>query len=51
MPIHEILNFSLALATAITTFLVMQYLGHAVVRYFNGEPGGLRSPKIAFKPL
>ncbi len=35
MPVHEIFNFSLTLSTAITTFLVMQYLGHAIVRYFN----------------
>ena len=32
---HDIINFSLSLTTAIATFLVMQYLGHAIVRYFN----------------
>ncbi len=50
MPIHDVFTFSLTLATAITTFLVMQYLGHAVVRYFNNETDSARTPKGALKP-
>jgi hypothetical protein len=36
MTVHEFINFSLTLGTSITLFLVLQYLGHAVVRYFRG---------------
>ena len=35
MPVHEIFNFSITLGTAVILFFVMQYLGHAVVRYLN----------------
>ena len=35
MNAPEIFNFTLTLTTAITTFLVMQYVGYVVVRYFN----------------
>ena len=35
MPVHEAINFTLTLGTAVTSFLVMQYIGHAFVRYFN----------------
>lgn len=35
MHVHEVMSFSLTLGTALTLFLGMQYLGHAVVRYFN----------------
>jgi hypothetical protein len=35
MPVHEAINFTLTLGTALTLFLGMQYIGHALVRYFN----------------
>ena len=35
MSVHEAVSFSLTLGTALTLFLGMQYLGHALVRYFN----------------
>ena len=35
MPVHDIINFSITLGIAVILFLVIQYLGHAVVRYLN----------------
>ena len=35
MPVHEAINFTLTLGTALTLFLGIQYFGYAVVRYFN----------------
>ena len=35
MPVHEIFNFSITLGIAVILFLLMQYLGYAVVRYLN----------------
>ena len=35
MPVHEIINLSITLGIAVILFLVMQCLGHAVVRYLN----------------
>ena len=35
MSVNDIVSFTLSLATAITTFLVMQYIGYAMFRYFN----------------
>ena len=35
MAAHDIISFSLSLATAGTTFTLMQYIGYAVIRYFN----------------
>ena len=35
MPVHEIISLSITLAIAVIVFFVMQYLGHAVVRYLN----------------
>jgi hypothetical protein len=35
MPVHEFLNFSMTLGMAVILFFVLQYLGHAVVRYLN----------------
>ena len=37
MHVHEVISFSLTLGTAVTLFLGMQLVGHAVVRYFNSE--------------
>ena len=44
MPVHEIFNFSITLGTAVILFLVMQYLGHAVVRYLNRKVLHLTQP-------
>ncbi len=43
MLIHDILTFSLSLATAFTTFTVVQLLGHASVRLLSTDssPGHL----------
>ena len=35
MPVHDIITFSITLAIAVVLFFVVQYLGHAVVRYLN----------------
>jgi hypothetical protein len=35
MPVQEIINLSMTLGIAVILFLVVQYLGHAVVRYLN----------------
>jgi len=35
MPVHDIITFSITLGIAVTLFLVVQYLGHAVMRYLN----------------
>jgi hypothetical protein len=35
MPVQEAINFSITLGMAVIVFLIMQYLGHAVVRYLN----------------
>ncbi len=35
MPVHEFFNFSMTLGMAVILFFVLQYLGHAVVRYLN----------------
>jgi hypothetical protein len=62
MPVHEVINFSLTLGTAVSLFLSMQCLGFAVVRYFNSDdvrnrPGlrqkslKLRKPKASPKTM
>ena len=35
MPAQEIVSFSTTLGMAVILFLILQYLGHAVVRYLN----------------
>ena len=35
MPVHEFFNFTMTLGIAVILFFVLQYLGHAVVRYLN----------------
>ena len=35
MPVHDVVSFYLAHGIAISLFFIMQYLGFALVRYFN----------------
>ena len=35
MPMSEYYNLFLGVATAVSLFLVVQHVGHAVIRYFN----------------
>jgi hypothetical protein len=35
MPMYENYNLFLAVGTAVSVFLVMQHVGHAVIRYLN----------------
>ena len=39
MHVHEFFDLSITIGTGVTLFLIMQFLGYAVVRYFNRGRG------------
>ena len=39
MHVHEFFDLSITVGTGVTLFLIMQFLGYAVVRYLNRGRG------------